>query len=132
MNEQFYKQLIYVNGIDKTGEIQSYSFNEINGHHQIVFKDSSRCYSYKYENVKTHRITKEVDCSGSKVYYKDELIDTKNIAYYENNIACYILNNNKEYCKQTDLAIIDNVLTNNTVKNRFNYFYLFCDSVLKG
>ena len=115
------KQLIIVNEIDKTDSIVSIRFR--GSKCDIVFKNSSRVYSYNSNNVRIIKLKQVLDPNTIIFKYKDTIIANIDQVRDFGEFYRVIRYGKKELsCRQTDVQILKNCLAEPQSKELFQYF----------
>lgn len=115
------KQLIIVNGKDKTDSIASYSFR--GDKCDIVFDNFSRVYSYNSSNVRIVRLKRVIDPKTVVFRYKGAIItDIHQIRDFGEFYRVIRIGKNELSCNQADVQISKNFLTESKTEELFRYF----------
>lgn len=115
------KQLIIVNGKDKTESIVSFQFR--GGKCDVVFDNSSRVYSYNSGNVRIIKLKQTIDPNTIIFKYKGVIIANIDQVRDFGEFYRVIRTGKKELsCRQTDVQISQNCLAEAQNKELFQYF----------
>ena len=115
------KQLIIVNGKDKTESIVSLQYH--GSKCDVVFDNSSRVYSYNSSNVRIIKLKQTIDPNAIIFKYKGSIIsDIEQVRDFGEFYRVVRTGKKELSCKRTDVQISQNCLAEAKSKELFQYF----------
>ena len=115
------KQLIVINGKDKTEAVVSLQFS--GGKCNVTFNNSSRVYSYNSGNVRIIKLKQKIDPNSIIFKYKGSIITNIEQVRDFGEFYRVVRAGKKELsCKRTDVQISKNCLAEAKSKELFQYF----------
>lgn len=115
------KQIIVVNGKDKTESIVSLQYH--GSKCDVVFDNSSRVYSYNSSNVRITKLKQTIDPNAIIFKYKGSIIaDIEQVRDFGEFYRVVRAGKKELSCKRTDVQISQNCLAEAESKELFQYF----------
>lgn len=115
------KQIIVVNGKDKTESIVSLQYH--GSKCDVVFDNSSRVYSYNSSNVRIIKLKQTIDPNAIIFKYKGSIIaDIEQVRDFGEFYRVVRAGKKELSCKRTDVQISQNCLAEAESKELFQYF----------
>ncbi len=115
------KELIIVNGKDKTDSIVSYFY--VGNKCEIVYGNSPRTYSYNYYNVRIIKLRQIIDPQTVVFKYKGAIVANIDQILDFGEFYRIVRKGKKDLsCKRTDVQIVKNCLADARSKELFQYF----------
>lgn len=115
------KQIIVVNGKDKTESIVSLQYH--GSKCDVIFDNSSRVYSYNSSNVRIIKLKQTIDPNAIIFKYKGSIIaDIEQVRDFGEFYRVVRAGKKELSCKRTDVQISQNCLAEAESKELFQYF----------
>lgn len=117
------KRLIYIDGKEKSGEVESCNFDATENVYKVQFLGGQKVYSYKASRVKVYDAVENISVSENAVFYRGRRQrNIELLVKYENDIY-FVKNKGEEgtICGEEDICIEHMCLSNPNAKSVFEY-----------
>ena len=117
------KSLIYIDGKERTRELNRCDWIQQLGVYQVQFSNSSNVYKYRQYKVKEYKAIGEVPIDSNMIFYKDrKQTDIELLVKYENgNYFLKPIGKEGWVCEGKDISIDKMCLSNPDAKTVFDY-----------
>ena len=117
------KSLIYIDGKERTRELDRCDWIQMLGVYHVQFSNSSNVYSYKKYKVKEYNAVGKIPIDSNIVFYKGKKqTDIEMLIKYENgNYFLKPLGKDGWVCQEKDISVDKMCLSNPNAKSVFDY-----------